>query len=66
MPAGAAADLLLVPGAVRGAARPGRDGKAAAEQGLLDEAMECFPALFDPGWIWLMDRNYPARPGSPG
>ena len=36
--------------------------KAAAEQGLLDEAMECFPALFTPGWIWLMDRNYHGAP----
>ena len=33
-------------------------GKAAAEQGLLDEAMACFPVLFAPDWIWLMDRNY--------
>ena len=32
--------------------------KAAAEQGLLDEAMACFPVLFAPDWIWLMDRNY--------
>jgi hypothetical protein len=39
-------------------AGPAGTGKAAAEQGLLDEAMECFPALFGPGWIWLMDRNY--------
>jgi hypothetical protein len=39
-------------------AGPAGTDKAAAEQGLLDEAMECFPALFDPGWIWLMDRNY--------
>jgi hypothetical protein len=37
---------------------PAGTDKAAAEQGLLDEAMERFPALFDPGWIWLMDRNY--------
>ena len=39
-------------------AGPAGTDKAAAEQSLLDEAMECFPALFDPGWIWLMDRNY--------
>jgi hypothetical protein len=37
---------------------PAGTDKAAAEQGLLDEAMERFPALFDPGWIWLTDRNY--------
>ena len=36
--------------------------KAAAEQALLDEAMERFPALFSPGWIWLMDRNYRGTP----
>ena len=42
------------------AMRAGQAGtdKAAAEQGLLDAAMERFPALLDPGWIWLMDRNY--------
>jgi hypothetical protein len=39
---------------------PAGTDKAAAEQGLLDEAMACFPALFDPGWAWLMDRNYRA------
>ena len=50
--------MLLVPGAVRDAARARRTDKAAAEQSLLDEAMDRFPALFDPGWIWLMDRNY--------
>ena len=37
---------------------PAGTDKAAAEQSLLDEAMDRFPALFDPGWIWLMDRNY--------
>ena len=37
---------------------PAGTGKAAAEQGLLDEAMACFPVLFAPDWIWLMDRNY--------
>src|SRR6266702_3866111 len=37
---------------------PAGTDKAAAEQGLLDEAMECFPILLAPGWIWLMDRNY--------
>ena len=37
---------------------PAGTDKPAAEQGLLDQAMACFPALFSPGWIWLMDRNY--------
>ena len=41
---------------------PAGTGKAAAEQKLLDEAMEYFPALLDPGWIWLMDRNYHGAP----
>jgi hypothetical protein len=41
---------------------PAGTDKPAAEQGLLDEAMACFPALFDPGWIWLMDRNYHGAP----
>ena len=41
---------------------PAGTDKAAAEQTLLDEAMECFPALLDPGWIWLMDRNYHGAP----
>ena len=58
MPASAAADLLLVPGAVRDAARPAGTDKAESEQALLDEAMEQFPFLFAPDWIWLMDRNY--------
>jgi hypothetical protein len=37
---------------------PAGTGKAESEQALLDEAMDRFPALFAPGWIWLMDRNY--------
>ena len=37
---------------------PAGTEKAAAEQVLLDEAMDRFPVLFTPGWIWLMDRNY--------
>lgn len=41
---------------------PAGTDKAAAEQGLLDEAMECFPALLAPDWIWLMDRNYHGAP----
>jgi hypothetical protein len=32
--------------------------KAESEQALLDEALEEFPFLFAPDWIWLMDRNY--------
>jgi hypothetical protein len=36
---------------------PAGTDKAAAEQKLLDEAMDRFPGLFAPGWIWLMDRN---------
>jgi hypothetical protein len=41
---------------------PAGTDKAAAEQKLLDEAMESFPALLDPGWVWLMDRNYHGAP----
>jgi hypothetical protein len=37
---------------------PAGTGKAESEQALLDEAMEQFPGLFAPDWIWLMDRNY--------
>ncbi len=37
---------------------PAGTDKAESEQALLDEAMERFPALFSPDWIWLMDRNY--------
>ena len=37
---------------------PAGTGKAESEQALLDEAMDSFPALFAPDWIWLMDRNY--------
>ena len=38
---------------------PAGTGKAAAEQTLLDKAMEQFPHLFATDRIWLMDRNYP-------
>ncbi|MGH3122536.1 MAG: hypothetical protein ACRDND_16120 [Streptosporangiaceae bacterium] len=41
---------------------PAGTDKAESEQALLDEAVECFPALFAPGWIWLMDRNYHGAP----
>jgi len=37
---------------------PAGTDKAGSEQALLDEAMECFPWLLAPDWIWLMDRNY--------
>jgi len=37
---------------------PAGTAKAESEQALLDEAMEQFPFLFAPDWIWLMDRNY--------
>jgi hypothetical protein len=37
---------------------PAGTDKAAAEQKLLDTAMEQYPHLFTPGRIWLMDRNY--------
>ena len=41
---------------------PAGTDKAGSEQALLDEAMACFPVLFAPGWIWLMDRNYHGAP----
>ena len=41
---------------------PAGTDKAAAGQRLLDEAMDQFPGLFAPGWIWLMDRNYHGAP----
>jgi hypothetical protein len=41
---------------------PAGTDKAESEQALLDEAVECFPALSAPGWIWLMDRNYHGAP----
>jgi hypothetical protein len=41
---------------------PAGTGKAESEQALLDQAMESSPALSDPGWIWLMDRNYHGAP----
>jgi hypothetical protein len=37
---------------------PAGTDKAAAEQSLLGEAMGQYPVLLDPGWTWLMDRNY--------
>src|SRR5260370_30833593 len=38
---------------------PAGTDKAAAEQALLDVAMEQYPHLFTMDRIWLMDRNYP-------
>ena len=38
---------------------PAGTGKAAAEQKLLDKAMEQYPHLFTVDRLWLMDRNYP-------
>jgi len=43
---------------------PAGTARAESEQALLDEAMACFPALFAPDWIWLMDRNYRAPRGA--
>ena len=37
---------------------PAGTDKAESEQSLLDEAMDRYPGLFAPDWIWLMDRNY--------
>ena len=45
---------------------PAGTDKAAAEQKLLDTAMEQYPHLFTMDRIWLMDRNYHgARPDRP-
>lgn len=38
---------------------PAGTGKAAAEQKLLDTAMEQYPHLFAGDRLWLMDRNFP-------
>ena len=38
---------------------PAGTDKAAAEQALLDVALEQYPHLFTRDRIWLMDRNYP-------
>ena len=38
---------------------PAGTDKAAAEQKLLDTAMEQYPHLFTMDRVWLMDRNYP-------
>ena len=41
---------------------PAGTDKAAAEQALLDTAMEQYPHLFTMDRIWLMDRNYHGAP----
>src|SRR5271155_186341 len=38
---------------------PAGTDKAAAEQRLLDTAMERYPHLFTMDRVWLMDRNFP-------
>ena len=44
---------------------PAGTDKAAAEQNLLDTAMEDYPHLFTMDRIWLLDRNFPGAAGSP-
>jgi hypothetical protein len=41
---------------------PAGTDKAESEQALLDQATGECPWLLDPGWIWLMDRNYHGAP----
>ncbi len=41
---------------------PAGTDKAAAEQKLLDTAMEQYPHLFTGDRIWLLDRNFPGAP----
>ena len=41
---------------------PAGTDKAAAEQKLLDTAMEQYPHLFTEDRIWLLDRNFPGTP----
>ncbi len=41
---------------------PAGTDKAAAEQKLLDTAMEQYPHLFTEDRIWLLDRNFPGAP----
>ncbi|MFI5066184.1 MAG: hypothetical protein ACHP9Z_19710 [Streptosporangiales bacterium] len=36
---------------------PAGTDKAESGQSLLDEAINRYPWLLDPGWIWIMDRN---------
>ena len=40
---------------------PSGGDKAAAEQKLLDKAMDEYPRLFTMDRIWLFDRNFPGR-----
>ena len=44
---------------------PAGTDKAAAEQRLLDAAMEQYPHLFAGDRIWLMDRNFPGAAKKP-
>jgi Transposase DDE domain/Insertion element 4 transposase N-terminal len=41
---------------------PAGTDKAAAEQKLLDAAMERYPRLFTQDRIWILDRNFPGAP----
>ena len=41
---------------------PSGTDKAAAEQKLLDAAMERYPRLFTQERIWILDRNFPGAP----
>ena len=41
---------------------PAGTDKAAAEQKLLDTAMEQYPHLFTQDRIWILDRNFPGAP----
>ena len=57
-------DRLVPPARVGGIQHPGPAGtdKAAAEQKLLDQAMEQYPHLFTKDRIWLPGRNFPGTP----
>ncbi len=50
-------------GVVTGPAGAGgaRD-KGEAEQALLDKALKDYRQVFTPGWLWIMDRNFPGVP----
>jgi len=45
-----------------GAAAGGSRDKGEAGQALLDRALEDYPAVFTPGRLWIMDRNFPGVP----
>ena len=63
---GAAHDVLLVPALFAMPAGPAGTDKAAAEQGLLDAAMERFPALLDPAGSGSWTATTTGPRGSPG